>query len=351
VTDPRNPKMVVQTELPHNKMRSNSIEVCGDIMVVAHQIRGDFGMTPAGFDLWDIAKPGQPRRISHFDASGAHSLGVHCVWCVDGEFVHMSSGAGDFKPRNPKDHQFYRIVDIRNPSKPVEAGRWWYPGQRDGDAEPPMPRHPTFDSGYRPHNINVYPQRPDRAYVSYIDGGLFILDIGDKAHPVVVSRYNYSPPYNGFTHTVMPLFSRNLLIVTDECTNDNGKDWPKLAWVFDARTETNPMPISTLPLPPVEVFGKRGGRFGAHNVHENYPGPLSWRSDDIVVGTFFNGGARAYDVTNPYQPREIAYFVPGAPALSPKGAVQMNDVFIDDRGLVFCGDRFTGGLYILEMKI
>jgi hypothetical protein len=29
----------------------------------------------------------------------------------------------------------------------------------------------------------------------------------------------------------------------------------------------------------------------------------------------------------------------------------MNDVFIDDRGLVFCGDRFTGGLYILEMKI
>jgi hypothetical protein len=351
VTDPRNLKMVVQTELPHNKMRSNSLEVCGDLMIVSHQIRGDFGMTPAGFDLWDIAKPAQPRKISHFDASGPHSLGVHCVWCVDGEYVHMSSGAPDFEPVNPKDHQIYRIVDIRNPSKPAEAGRWWYPGQRKGDAAPPVPRNPTFDSGYRPHNINVYPQRPDRAYVGYIDGGVVVLDISDKSRPREVSRFNYSPPYNGFTHTAMPLFSRNLLIVTDECTNDNGKDWPKLAWVFDARNEKNLVPISTLPLPPVEVFGKRGGRFGAHNLHENYPGPLSWRSDDIVVGTFFNGGVRAYDVTNPYQPKEIAYFVPGAPPLSPKGAIQMNDVYIDDRGLVFCGDRFTGGLYVLEMTI
>ena len=44
-------------------------------------------------------------------------------------------------------------------------------------------------------------------------------------------------------------------------------------------------------------------------------------------------------------------FVPGAPALSPKGAVQINDVYVDDRGLVFIGDRFTGGLYILEMNV
>ena len=83
----------------------------------------------------------------------------------------MSSGAPDFQPRNPKDHQIYRIIDVRNPSKPVEAGRWWYPGTREGDAEPPVPRHPKFDGGYRPHNIMVYPERPDRAYIGYIDGG------------------------------------------------------------------------------------------------------------------------------------------------------------------------------------
>jgi hypothetical protein len=351
VTDPAKPKMIVQTELPHAKMRSNSLEVYGDKLYVAHQIRGERGLKPAGFDIWDISTPEQPKKISHFDASGPHSLGVHCIWTGDGEYIHMSSGAADFQPRDPKDHQFYRIIDVRNASKPVEVGRWWYPGQKEGDSAPPLPRHPKFDSGYRPHNIQVYQQRPDRAYCSYIDGGLVILDISDKSKPKEISRYNYSPPFNGFTHTVMPLFEKQLLIVSDECTRDDGEDWPKPTWVFDMREEKNPVPISTLPLPPVETFGKRGGRYGSHNLYENYPGDASWRSDHIVLATFFNGGVRAYDLTNPFQPREVAYFVPGAPALSPKGAVQINDVYWDDRGLVFVGDRFTGGLYILEMNI
>jgi hypothetical protein len=149
----------------------------------------------------------------------------------------------------------------------------------------------------------------------------------------------------------MPLFGPQLLIVTDECTKDDGADWPKMTWVVDNRDETNPVPIATLPLPPVDVFAKRGGRFGSHNLHENYPGPCSWRSEDIVLGTFFNAGVRAYDISNPYQPREIAYFVPGAPKLSPKGAIQINDVFVDDRRLVYAADRFSGGLYILEMSV
>src|ERR687886_1796340 len=38
VSDPRNPKVVVQTALPHRAMRSNSLEVCGDLMAVAYQV-------------------------------------------------------------------------------------------------------------------------------------------------------------------------------------------------------------------------------------------------------------------------------------------------------------------------
>ena len=350
VTDVKNPKVVVQTDLPHSGVRSNSLDVVGNVMAVAYQTK-KVGDKPAGFDLFDISKPEVPKRITHFDASGPHSRGAHCVWFVDGEYVHLTAGSADFEPTHPNDFQFYRIIDVRNPSKPVETGRWWYPGTHVGDSEPPPPRHPRFDGGYRPHNTNIYPERPDRAYIAYLDGGAVILDISDKAHPKEVTRWRYSPPFNGFTHTVMPLFSRDLLIVTDECTKDDGIDWPKLAWVVNAQVETNLVPLSTLPLPAPENFVRRGGRFGAHNLHENLPGPASFRSDNIVVGTFFNGGVRAFDVSNPYQPKEVAYFVPGAPRLSPKGAIQINDVWVDERGVVYAVDRFGGGLYILEMTI
>jgi hypothetical protein len=104
-------------------------------------------------------------------------------------------------------------------------------------------------------------------------------------------------------------------------------------------------------MPPLDAFKTRGGRFGAHNLHENPPVPGAWRSEDIVLGTFFNGGVRAYDVSDPHSPREVAYFVPPTPERSKTGAAQLNDVFVDDRGIVFTVDRGGGGLYILEMKL
>ena len=104
-------------------------------------------------------------------------------------------------------------------------------------------------------------------------------------------------------------------------------------------------------MPSPAAFGKRGGRYGSHNLHENLPKEASFKSDNIIIGTFFNGGVRAFDLSNPYQPQEVAYYVPGAPKLSPAGAIQLNDVFVDDRGIVFTVDRFAGGLYALEMTI
>src|SRR5467141_3177387 len=86
VTDPKNPRVVVQTELPHAKVRSNSLDVVGDTMAVAYQTSA-VNTQPAGFDLFDISTQEKPKLISHFDASGAHSRGVHAVWFVDGEYV------------------------------------------------------------------------------------------------------------------------------------------------------------------------------------------------------------------------------------------------------------------------
>ena len=99
-----------------------------------------------------------------------------------------------------------------DPAKPRELGRWWYPGTEESDEAPPVPRHPKFDTGWRAHNTNVYPERPDRAYVGYIDGGACVLDISDIGKPKMVGHWNPHPPFPGFTHTVMPLFDRDLLM-------------------------------------------------------------------------------------------------------------------------------------------
>src|SRR5207247_8788115 len=91
----------------------------------------------------------------------------------------------------------------------------------------------------------------------------------DMAHPRLVSRWDYHPPYPGFTHTVLPLFDPGLMIVSDEATAVGGADWPKLVWVVDVRDETNPVPIATCPIPPVGEFAGRGGRYGAPHLHEH----------------------------------------------------------------------------------
>ena len=102
VTDPKNPKVVVQRDLPTSHMRSNSLETVGDILAVAYQTR-EKGQQPAGVELFDISTPEDPKPISFFDRSGPHSRGVHQLWFTDGKTIHMSSGAGDFTPTHPND--------------------------------------------------------------------------------------------------------------------------------------------------------------------------------------------------------------------------------------------------------
>jgi hypothetical protein len=348
VTDPRRPRVEAQQSLPHSGVRSNSlcVSASGDLMAVAYQFRTR-GAAPAGVELFDLRDPVRPRSTGFFDTSGARSRGAHFVW-ICGDRVYASTGMPDFEPANELDDQLVLILDARDPARPRELGRWWLPGTDRRDAAPAPVRHPEHDRGFRAHNVNVYPERPDRAYVGYLDAGVLILDIADPARPRMVSRLDYHPPLPGFTHTVLPLLTRGLLAVTDEAVMDACQDHPKLTWLMDASFETNIVPISTMPLPPAEAFRGRGGRFGSHNLHENDPSPTAWRSEDELIGAFFSAGIRAYDVRDPFQPRETGHLVPPAPAGSPVGSIQMNDVYADENGLLYAVDRFTGGLYVIE---
>ena len=197
VTDPKNPKIVARATcrnricVPLTRWRRS-----GDILAVAYQT-GEPGLKPAGFELFDISTPEEPRKASaFFECSGPGSRGVHQLWFADGKTIHMSAGAADFRPSHPKDDQFYRAIDVSNPSKPSEIGRWWLPGQQMGDNEGPLKRHPSgSDSGFRPHNTNVPGAGPGQVAGDYLDGGMIVLDIADQRRiPRWCRVWDYHPP-------------------------------------------------------------------------------------------------------------------------------------------------------------
>ncbi len=348
VTDIGNPKVLAQTELAYGHLRSNSLSIVDDTMLVAYQSL-EAGQPGTGMGVYNISNPEEPQQIGFMDLGGEYSRGCHCLWWAEGNYAHLSTGAADFQPRNQKDDQFYMIVDVSDPTSPKETGRWWFPGTREGDAEPMPARHPQFDAGHRLHNGNVYPERPDRAYCAYMDSGVMILDIEDKSNPKMISHINYAPPFPGFTHTVLPLFNRDLMLVTQEAVRVGGEDYPKLMWMMDIRDETNPVIISTLPMPDTDDFFNRPGRFGAHNVYENQPGPTCFFSDTLIFATLFNAGVRVYDTSDPFRPEEVAYFVPEIPEGAASNGI--NDVYVDENGIMYVVDRLKGGLYILELNV
>ncbi|MEO6165206.1 MAG: hypothetical protein ABIP88_13835, partial [Candidatus Binatia bacterium] len=64
--------------------------------------------------------------------------------------------------------------------------------------------------------------------------------------------------------------------------------------------------------------------------------------------TWFAGGLRAVDFSNPYQPKEVGYYVPN-PGKG-QSAVMSNDVFHDKDGKLYLMDRYDG-LEILESQV
>jgi hypothetical protein len=58
---------------------------------------------------------------------------------------------------------------------------------------------------------------------------------------------------------------------------------------------------------------------------------------------------RAFDISNPDQPKQVGLFVPPTSPLLPSGTIQLNDVVVHERAVVYTIDRQSGGLYTLQM--
>jgi hypothetical protein len=348
VTRPGQPAVIDQVPVEADFVRCNSLGLAGDTLVVAHQTAKP-GQPHAGIDIYDIRDPAHPKKLSHFDTSGPHSRGVHYVWFTDGHYAYLSTGARDFTPRDPKDDQFLMIVDVSDPARPHEVGRWWLPGTRVGDAAAAPPRVASFDSGIRMHSLTIPKDRPDRAYIGWIDGGWVILDITDKAHPRAIAHRSWQSLDQGFAHTVVAIPSRGIAIQSEEAIKFDCADWPKRNWVWDIANERHPYPLAPFPpVPDQKALCRAGGRFGSHNIDMNRPVATSRTLENTVVGSYFNGGVRATSIADPSHPVEIGYVIPQAPPGNPTHTIQINDVYVDEHGLIYANDRLTGGLYIIR---
>ncbi|PYM19866.1 MAG: hypothetical protein DMD81_02890 [Candidatus Rokuibacteriota bacterium] len=304
----------------------------------ADLLRAHAGSFTAGIRVFDIAKPDKPRELGFLPIDG---MGPHRLWYTGGRYAYASIHFADFT-----DHVF-TVIDMADPTKPAIAGRWWIPGMwRDGGETP------TWPSGkrYALHHALV---AGNLAFGAWRDGGLTILDVADPAQPKLVAHRNWDPPFGGGTHSPLPLPDRHLLVIADEATSPNCRDGLRYVWVFDVREPANPISIATCPSPSEGDYCAKGGNFGPHNLHENRPG--AFQSSRLIFATYYNAGVRVFDIQNPFQPREVGYYVPPNPErmVDPRPGrpqvIQSADCYVDRNGLMYLTDT-NAGLYILQFE-
>lgn len=367
VRDPRNPRPVAYSPAPPGTWTIH-LQTHDDLLLVIHAkdmfaaaefadekayYRGQIGQVvgtaagpaaaakperdwSAGLAVYDISQPAAPRRIGFMPVEGG---GVHRVWYTGGRWAYVSALLDGFTD------YIFMTVDMADPTKPREAGRWWIPGMHTASGETPAwPK----TSRYGLHHAIIH---GDTAYAAWRDAGMVVLDVADRSAPKLVTHKTWAPPFGGGTHNCLPLPDRDLLIVLDEAVLDHQEDGLKLIWVFDNRARDNPVSIATFPTPAEADYVGKGGHFGPHNIHENRPG--SFVSDQLIFATYQNAGIRVFDIRDPFRPSEAGAWVPPAPATMadhrPNRAqvIQSADVFVDAQGLIYATD-YNAGLYVLE---
>ena len=308
----------------------------GTVVGTAHAAQKPARDWTAGVAVYDIAKPAEPRRIGFMPVDGG---GIHRLWYVGGRWAYASALLDGFT-----DYIFITI-DMADPTRPREAGRWWIPGMNAAAGE--TPNWPA-NRRYGLHHAIVH---GDTAYAAWRDAGMVVLDVANRTKPKLIVHRDGVPPFGGGTHNCLPLPDRELLIVLDEAVLDHQEDGVKNIWVIDNRDKADPHTVATFPQPAEADYKYKGGHFGPHNLHENRPG--SFVSSQMIFATYQNAGVRAFDIRNAQAPIEVGAWVPPAPARlmdhRPNRArvIQSADVFVDAAGLIYSTD-YNAGLFILE---
>ena len=395
VTDPEHPRNVRWLEGPwmcgdvRDGQSTPKIQIADGLMVTAHggtmlELHGTEPGMPfwGGMMVWDLREdPENPKYLGRFECPGG--AGVHRFFYGGGRYVYVTGNAPGFNGF------ILRVVDISDPTNPVEVGRYWEDEQYLANKAGGAARYGSAEALHAPFlHANVV--KGDICYCAYANKGVTLLDVSDPTNPHLIGRLPMNPPFGGGAagaplHTVMPLGDRPYLVVTTEGEraryfSNEATDglFKKITTqpmnaicMVEVTDPANPSLISVFPYPEVPEGYTHGQNFnvvdgvrvpfGPHNMFDAM-GPSYYECrDDRVYNAHFNAGLRVYDVSDPFVPREIAYFMPRDPermlfdnasgTLMPGPQVAITeDVLVDDRGYIYV-DTFMDGLYILRCTV
>ncbi len=352
VTDPRNPHVAKFFPGPSNTS-TNQVDFADGILVAAlgrPNNREDAGMTAkkpysAGVMLIDMKDPLSPKELGRWMTDNPGGRGTHRNAYWGGRYVHLAADMKGYEGN------IYVILDISNPAKPVEAGRWWVPGQHVAGGEKRQSEIPI--SLHNPNFIDG-----NHVYLSYGDAGMVILDISDVSKPKLVSRTKFEPAHRFDVHTVSPYLSKKMVIVNSESVTYKCEGPLDHVTIVDVSNPAKPVSLSRYPVPvppagvPYRSFCDKGGRFGPHNQSQLQYNPLVEKQGNLSYVTWFNAGLRVYDISDTRLPREVGHFMAGPPLkqiLKYYGPyVRMEDVIADTRGYLYVTGGAQQGLYVLR---
>ena len=233
---------------------------------------------------------------------------------ADGKTVYVTvSSPGPADPGETRGPAL-SVVDITDLAKPTLLTTWSL------SDEPGMPI-----SGMHDLDVN---DEGTRAYTNsrwMIDGvrhqGLSILDTTEvqerRPNPKIrrISSFNWGPPENfGGTHSAeyITIKGRQYVIALDETMGTNAvAPW---GWgrILDVTDEKYPLQISTIATQASQVgyadqTNQDKAYYGAH-----YLGVDDRKNASLAFFSWYSSGLRAWDIRDPYLPKEIGWYIPGA---------------------------------------
>lgn len=302
-------------------------------------------------ELWDVTLPGPPARIA-IVADGLR--GTHKNWweCETG-IAYLVSGLPGWRT-----WRMTQVFDLGNPHQPVHIRDFGLPGQEPGaTGSVPTGLHGPISTGPAGNRVYFSHGTSSGGILQIVDRDKLLK--GSKAPTRAsllqpqIGRYDLDASYGA--HTAFPVTGmavkgadgltakRDFVVVTNEALSDGCGGAQQKVWIIDVTEESKPKVASSWALDPkTGNFCDRPGRIGAHSSHESFT-PIYYRR--IMFIAHFNAGVRALDIRDPYQPREIAHYVPASGGRT----VTTNNVEVDDRGYIYIVDRHGLGMHILQL--